>query len=80
MVVCFISVNPVGGRCVRLVEKEQDNSDASFVLKIKYVSALALTLAFLPLEDVVDAFELLSDDEVLPPEFMAYFECVYFGV
>ncbi len=34
-------------------------------------------MTFLPLEDVVDAFELLSDDEAIPAEFISYFEGTY---
>ncbi len=54
-------------------KKEQYNNDPSFALKIKCFSAMA----FLPLEDVVDAFELLSDDEAIPAEFISYFEGTY---
>jgi len=57
-------------------KKEQYNNDPSFGLKIKCFSGLA----FLPLEDVVDAFELLSDDEVIPAEFITYFEGAYIGI
>ncbi len=34
-------------------------------------------MAFLPLENVVDAFELLSDDEAIPAEFISYVEGTY---
>ncbi len=45
-------------------------------MKIKCFS----DLAFLPLEDFVDAFELLSDDKVIPAEFITNFEGTYIGI
>ena len=59
-----------------LGKKVQYNTDSSFALKVKCFSALA----FLPSWDVVDAFELLSDDEDIPIEFISYFEQTYIGV
>ncbi len=37
-------------------------------------------MAFLSLEDVFDAFELLSDDEAIPAELISYFEGTYIGI
>ncbi len=34
-------------------------------------------MPLLPLEDVVDGFELPSDDEAIPAEFISYFEGTY---
>ncbi len=65
----------IGQSCRRKIyvigKKEQYHNDPSFALKIK---------CFLPLEDVVDAFGLLSDDEAIPAEFISYFEGTYIGI
>ncbi len=37
-------------------------------------------MACLALEDVGDAFELLSGDEVLPAELISYFEDTHIGI
>ncbi len=37
-------------------------------------------MAFLPLEDDVDALKLLSDDEAMPAELISYFEGTYIGI
>ena len=37
-------------------------------------------LAFLPQEDVIEAFQNLSEDENIPIEFVSYFELNYIGV
>ncbi len=50
----------LGGRYVKLVQKDQYNNDPSFALKVKFFSAMAV----LPLYD----FELLPDDEAIATE------------
>ncbi len=57
-------------------KKEQYNNEPSFALKIKGFSAMV----FLPLKDVVDAFEVLSDDEAIQAELISYFEFTYIGI
>ena len=37
-------------------------------------------LAFLPQEDVIEAFQNLSEDDDIPIEFVSYFELNYIGV
>ncbi len=37
-------------------------------------------MTFLPPEDVVDPFELRSDDEAVPAEFISYLESTYIGI
>ena len=59
-----------------LGKKTQYNTNPSFATKVKCFTALA----FLPVLDVADAFELLSDDEDIPIEFVSYFERTYIGV
>ena len=39
-----------------------------------------LALAFLPVADVVNGFEELSEDDNIPAEFLSYFELTYIGV
>ena len=48
----------------------------TFQIKIKMFCALA----FLPKEDVIGAFQNLSEDEDIPIEFVSYFELNYIGV
>ncbi len=57
-------------------KKKSSNNDPSFALQIKCFSGLA----FLPLEDVLDAFKPLSDDEIIPAAFLTYFEGTYNGI
>ena len=56
--------------------KEKYNKDSEFCLKIRCFSALA----FLPVEDVEEAYEDLIDDEEIPAEFISYFDLTYIGV
>lgn len=56
--------------------KTQYNNDPQFALKIKCFNALA----FLPPSEVIAAFELLSDDNDIPDEFIGFFESTYIGV
>lgn len=56
-------------------KKEQYNNNPSFAPKMKCFSGLA----FIQLDDVVDALELLSD-EVILTEFITYFESTYMGI
>ena len=58
-----------------LGESHRYNTDDSFQVKIKCFCALA----FLPIEDVVNGFLDLSDDEDIPTEFLVYFETTYIG-
>lgn len=72
----LILVSLVGGRYVKSVKKSNTyNNGPSFTLKIKCFIALALLLP----KDVVDIFELLPD-EVIPAEFITYFEGAYICV
>ncbi len=57
-------------------KKEQYNNEAPSVLKIQCFSARA----FVHLENVVvDALELVSDDEDIPDDLISYFEGIYNG-
>ena len=56
-----------------LGESMRDTTDEIFQLKIECFCVLA----FLPIEDVVNVFEDLSDDEDIPSEFITYFEITY---
>ena len=49
------------------------NESPSFAVKMKCFSALA----FLPLEDVVEGFETLTEDVDVLDEFLVYFEHTY---
>ncbi|XP_068213377.1 uncharacterized protein [Palaemon carinicauda] len=62
-------------KIVELGFKVQYNTDEEFCLKIKCFTALA----FLPVADVIDAYEELADDDSLPQEFVSYFEVTYIG-
>ncbi|XP_068213872.1 uncharacterized protein [Palaemon carinicauda] len=55
--------------------KRQYNTDNNFSLLIRKFCAMA----FLPVEEVINAFEELSEDELLPMEFISYFELAYIG-
>ncbi|KAG8231060.1 hypothetical protein J437_LFUL010685, partial [Ladona fulva] len=55
--------------------KERYNTDVHFSLKVRCIIALA----FLPIEDVVDGFEELGEDDDIPHELLSYFEINYLG-
>ena len=55
--------------------KERYHRDAEFSIKVRCFSALSL----LPMDDVVDGFDELADDEDLPQELVSYFEACYIG-
>ncbi|KAK4872264.1 hypothetical protein RN001_016388 [Aquatica leii] len=53
--------------------KARYETDADFALKVRLLSAIA----FVPTQYVVEAFEMLCDDDILPPELQPivdYFE------
>ena len=64
-------------KIVDLGLKQQYHQDNEFSLLVRCFSALA----FLPTEDVIEGFEVLTDDDDLavPPEFVSYFETNYIG-
>ena len=62
-------------KVVDLGFKQQYHSDNMFSLKVRCLPALA----FLPPTDVVQGFELLAEDDVLPSELISYFEDSYAG-
>ena len=66
---CWRKINDIG-------ERVRYNTHDDFSLKIKCFTALA----FLPTEDVIEAFENLSDDDDIPDEFITYFETNYIGI
>ena len=73
---CFFHMcQSVYRRICDLGLKSQYNTDNKFSLLIRMFCALA----FLPAEEVTDAFEELSEDEQLPMEFIIYFELTYIG-
>ena len=55
--------------------KHRYNNDDDFSLKVRRLS----TLAFLPIDDVSEAFEELTDDDDFPQELVSYFESYYIG-
>ena len=55
--------------------KHRYNNDDDFSLKVRCLSALA----FLPIDDVSEAFEELTDDDDFPQELVSYFESYYIG-
>ncbi|XP_076064968.1 uncharacterized protein LOC143039010 [Oratosquilla oratoria] len=55
--------------------KQQYHQDDDFSLKVRCLSALA----FLPIDDVIDGFEELTDDDDFPQELVSYFETYYIG-
>ena len=55
--------------------KERYHRDVEFSVKVRCFSALSL----LPMDDVVDGFDGLADDEDLPQELVSYFEACYIG-
>ena len=55
--------------------KVRYHDDDSFSLKIRCFVALA----FLPIDDVVDGFEELADDDDIPQSLVSYFENTYIG-
>ncbi|XP_068225286.1 uncharacterized protein [Palaemon carinicauda] len=55
--------------------KSRYQTDAEFNNKIKCFTALA----FLPVQDIIDGFIELSDDDDLPQELVSYFETHYRG-
>ena len=38
------------------------------------------TIAFLPVLDVIDGFDELTEDESVPEEFITYFQSTYIGI
>ncbi|XP_076069967.1 uncharacterized protein LOC143041794 [Oratosquilla oratoria] len=52
--------------------KQQYHQDDDFSLKVRFLPALA----FLPIDDVIDGFEELTDDD-FPQELVSYFETYY---
>ncbi len=55
--------------------KMKYHEDDTFSLKMRCFVALA----FLPLEDVTEGFEELTDDDEIPQEIVSYFENTYIG-
>ena len=73
---CFFHMcQSVYRRICDLGLKCQYNTDNNFSLLIRMFCALA----FLPTEEVTEAFEELSENELLPMEFISYFELTYIG-
>ena len=66
---CWWKIREIG-------RKTQYNNDSVFALKIECFNALE----FLPPSEVIAAFELLSDDDDVPNEFIAFFERFYIGI
>ncbi|XP_068222846.1 uncharacterized protein [Palaemon carinicauda] len=62
-------------KIVDLGLKEKYNKHSEFCLKVRCFSALA----FLPIEDVEEAYEELIDDDEIPSEVIAYFDVTYMG-
>ena len=62
-------------KVIELGFKERYHRDAEFSVKVRSFSALAL----LPMDDVVDAFDELTDDVDFPQELVSYFEACYIG-
>ena len=54
----------------------QYDNDKSFNLKIRCYTALA----FLPVLDVIDGFDELTEDESVPEVFTTYFQSTYIGI
>ncbi|XP_068246463.1 uncharacterized protein [Palaemon carinicauda] len=63
-------------KIVDLGLKEKCNKHSEFCLKIRCFSALA----FLPTEDVGEAYEELIDDDEIPSELITYFDVTFMGV
>jgi hypothetical protein len=62
-------------KIVEIGFKVRYSTDDEFSLKMRCFSALA----FLPVQDVTEAFEDLTDDDDIPQEFVTYFETNYIG-
>lgn len=62
-------------KVVELGFKERYNQDVEFNLRIKCLSSLA----FLPIDHVIDGFEELSHEDNIPEEVLNYFEKYYIG-
>ncbi|XP_066969100.1 uncharacterized protein [Macrobrachium rosenbergii] len=71
----FHMVKNIYRHIVDLGLKSRYQTDAEFNNKIKCLTALA----FLPVQDVIDGFIELSDDDDLPQELVSYFEMHYIG-
>ena len=70
----FISFRPEHlPKIVELGYKTKYNEDANFRQVIKCFPALA----FLPVDQVTDGFEVLTEDWSIPQEFVSYFELTY---
>ena len=63
-------------KIVDLGFKVKYHNDSSFSHKVRCF----LALAFLPVADVVNGFEELSEDDNISAEFLSYFELTYIGV
>ena len=55
---------------VELGLKSQYHNDKSFNLKIRCYTALVI----LPVLDVIDGFDEITEDEIVPEEFITYFQ------
>lgn len=55
--------------------KQKYHTDDEFSIKIRCLCALA----FLPVDDVTEGFEELTEDEDIPQEIVSYFEATYIG-
>ena len=63
-------------KVVELGLKSQYHNDKSFNLKIRCYTALAI----LPVLDVIDGFDEITEDEIVPEEFITYFQSTYIGI
>lgn len=63
-------------KLVDLGYKKQYHQDSEFSIAIRCFTALS----FLPPDDVIDGFELLSENNTIPDTFIAYFEANYIGI
>ena len=62
-------------KVVETGNKQRYHDEEDFNLKIRCLPALA----FLPSEDVDDAFNVLSEDDAIPDEILTYFKGTYIG-
>ena len=76
MVASFIFRNLYVGQLLTLGLDKITTTITNFFLKMRHFS----DLAFVPSRDVPEVFEELSGDDMMPQEFLSYYEFTYIGI